>query len=536
VIAKRDRSTRMKVALILSVVALVAVSQPLNFQNFGRLSPHPFNPCSLKQRMNSPTEWLCCNAPQFGGCRAPANINPMFLPPNYLPPPQFLDDVCCESTKKCCNKDTQDFMPKFVCCDATEECVVTDSKGECVAKDDMGGTTPDVMNANKIEAGGQCPIDGSLPVQIRQGEPWRCSFDENVVGFTCPDDTYCVRDNSGNANSGVCCRDTTKTDAEGLVTQIGCNKYTQCQTCVQNEDDDVEAACAWLSQGSLSNNQPRCILNCNNFPQKSCVLPSNGRMCPVNTGYTSANATEVNTGTCTRRCGYIGTGRAARINNIGNSRPEPANSSAIVVDACCTKYPGDYCCDFWGQVALHCTRGRALGDVLCGVPTMGTANSLYNPQFEPLGPYRPSPNGGSPWFQPYGQFPPYGTPFGYGPFPGTPYGPSQFGAGPQQFNPYFNNFNRGPQQFNPYRNNPQFYGPQFFPRFRSGEEGEDLTIDTKQLFFMPPPQFFPRFPPQQQRRIPNVVNINPSPFVCSCDKTCGEYQDCCSDYDEECSF
>jgi len=343
-----------------------------------------------------------------------------------------------------------------------------------------------------------------------------------------------VRDNTGNVNSGVCCRDTTS-NSTGKVKHIGCNKYTDCHTCVKNGDTDVKAQCGWLTQGSLDNQMPRCVINCDNFPQKSCILPSDGRLCPADAanGYTSANATIVNTGTCDRRCGYIGTGRAAGINNNGNRPPVAKNATAIKEDACCINHPGDYCCDYWHQIAGHCTRGRAPGGPLCGVPVKGTPNALYVPEYEPLGPYQTAPYGSGP--TPYGNFPPYGQQFGYGPvspqLPYGPYGPMPYGPGPMPYGP-------GPMPpFGmpmPYGPGPTPYG-QFYGPYRSGDvevvEKDDLV---KQMMFPPPPMYYPQPPPPMPRRIPAVVDVNPSPFVCSCDKSCHEYEDCCADVTAEC--
>jgi len=104
--------------------------------------------------------------------------------------------------------------------------------------------------------------------------------------------------------------------------------------------------------------------------------------------------------------------------------------------------------------------------------------------------------------QPYGM--PYGQPYG------MPYGQ------PMQF---------GPVPFG------QFFGP-----YRSGdvvaEDSEESII--KQLMYPPPPMFYPQPPPRMPQRIPSVVDVNPSPFVCSCDADCKEYQDCCADVDAEC--
>jgi hypothetical protein len=48
--------------------------------------------------------------------------------------------------------------------------------------------------------------------------------------------------------------------------------------------------------------------------------------------------------------------------------------------------------------------------------------------------------------------------------------------------------------------------------------------------------YYPQPPPPVPVRIPTVVDINPSPFVCSCDHDCREYHDCCSDVEEHCEW
>jgi len=87
-------------------------------------------------------------------------------------------------------------------------------------------------------------------------------------------------------------------------------------------------------------------------------------------------------------------------------------------------------------------------------------------------------------------------------------------------------YGRGPTPFG------QFYGP-----YRSGDvevvEKEDLV---KQMMFPPPPMYYPQPPPPMPRRIPSVVDVNPSPFVCSCDADCHDYEDCCADIKDECTW
>jgi len=472
-------------------------------------------------------EMQCCWPEQFGGCRAPPQMRGP-LPPNYLPPPQFLHNVCCKQSDECCAVDEMDWNPRFKCCDDTEECVMASKKGTCTKKAANAGTTPMVPH---LESTGQCPVDGSLALEVRPGEPFRCTFNSRVNGYKCPSDSHCVRDNTGNVNSGVCCRDTTS-NSTGTVKVIGCNKYTDCFNCVKNDDKDVKAQCGWLTLGSLDNQMPRCVINCDNFPQKSCILPSDGRFCPADAsmGVNNTNGTIVNTGTCDRRCGYIGTGRAVGINNNGNRIPVAANASAIKKDSCCMDHPGDYCCDFWNQIAGHCTAGRAPGGPLCGVPMRGTPNALYVPQWEPLGPYQNAPFGSGP--TPYGNFPPYGQQFGYGPqHPGLPYGPG-YGRGPMPFGygpgPMQGQFGAGPTMYG------QFYGP-----YRSGEivkeeETKEETIERYMMF--PSPMYYPQRPPPMPRPVPSIVAINPSPFVCSCDADCKDYEDCCADITAECVF
>lgn len=302
----------------------------------------------------------------------------------------------------------------------------------------------------------------------------RCTLNLFVNGYRCPPNTECVRDLSGNVNSGVCCAK----PANG-----GCGKYTNCTSCVQNVDR-VQAPCSWLSQGDLSNNNPRCVVTCDNFPGQGCIIPSDGHMCPTTPDH---NGTNYNTGSCNRRCGMVGTGRAAGINNNGN-RPfvDPTYAANITRIACCNDFPGDYCCNDYGALASHCALGRTPGGPICGVPIRGTPNMLP-PPMNPYMPYAP--------FSPYVPFAPYGPPM-MGPGP-MPYGPVPFG-------PY------GPSPYGPYRS--------------SSVENQKY-----QLFYPPAPMFYPPMPPP--RPIPDPVNQPPSPYTCSCDPECmSKYDDCCTDY------
>jgi hypothetical protein len=332
----------------------------------------------------------------------------------------------------------------------------------------------------QLDYGGQCPEDGSLPL------PRRCSLNKFIPSAECPTDSHCVRDLTDNVNSGVCCR------------KSGCEKHMDCVSCVKNgrevgtNDIDANAPCGWLSQGSLANNAPRCVANCRNFPDRSCILPSDGTLCPRSDA--NPNGTVVNTGTCDRRCGKIGTGRSSGINNNGNM---PVHSQAEDATECCKEYPGDYCCDAWGHRAAHCTYGQNPGQgSLCGVPVRGTPNTLYNS----VTPYGPSPN-------PYA----HGGPGYFNPFPRPmPYGPRPYGFAPRPYG--------------------GMYG------FRSGEDDvtRDAEEENKQLFFQPAPYFRAPYGPRPYGPRPNIVDQPPSPFVCSCDEDCTKHDDCCADYEKYC--
>jgi len=389
-----------------------------------------------------------------------------------MPPPDFLQAVCCKSGHECCPVDQKARFPRFKCCESSESCDIVDSKGTCVSGHDGNGTTP--HGTHQLDFGGQCPEDGSLPLSRR------CSLNKFIQGADCPTDSHCVLDLSDNVNSGVCCR------------KSGCEEHIDCVSCVVNgreqgsNDRDVNAPCGWLSQGSLANAAPRCVANCRNFPDRSCIVPSDGHFCPKSD--TNPNGTVVNTGTCDRRCNMVGTGRSSGINNNGN---HPAHAQAEDATECCKKYKGDYCCDAWGHRAAHCAYGQNPGQgSLCGVPVRGTANTLYNSP----SPYGPSPN-------PYQ----HGGPGYYNPFPRPmPYGPRPYGFAPRPYG--------------------GMYG------FRDGlktEQGEE----NKQLYFRPAPMYRPVMPPRR----PNIVDQPPTPFVCSCDSKCNDYDDCCDDFDMYCS-
>lgn len=470
----------MKVALLHSVVVLVAVSQPQSFY----YPPHPFQPCNLIG-----VDMQCCFPQAYGGCRAPPGLFPprMPLPRGYKPPRGFLDAVCCPGGTECCPVDQTSRFPTYLCCDTDEgeSCNIVDQVGECIEAIDGNGTTPDYVE--ELEAEGQCPRDGSLPLTYAPGRVIPCSLNTYVSGYECPDDAYCVRDNSGNANSGVCCPDTLEVTA--------CSMHEDCVSCVTN--DEAQAPCGWLSGGSLSNNDPRCVFSCDNFPGRSCIVPHDGEACPPDLFVNRTDGFNANTGTCKRRCGYVGTGRAAGLTNDGNWAPAIPNGTNITATDCCTDHPGDYCCSNWGELAAHCARGRLPGGPLCGVPVKGTPNTLYKPQREPLGPYQA---GGA-----------------YGPYPVGPYGPRPYG-------PY------RPPPYGPYGPMPYGFVP-YGPAFRS-LDGKDSTM--KLLMLPPPPMYYPPMPPKRPIRIPPIAEVNPSPFVCSCDDECLDLNDCCEDFEEIC--
>jgi len=397
--------------------------------------------------------------------------------------------VCCEGGRECCPNDQKAFQPTFTCCAAGEQCNVADDKGTCGVFTNPNGTTP--LNTQVLLYGGQCPEDGSMPLQFAPGQPVRCSLNNFISGYNCQVGT-CVRDLSGNVNSGVCCRSS------------GCEQYESCSSCVRNEGvtdpatnttSRVNAPCGWLSQGDLSSQQPRCVSNCYNFPEKSCIIPSDGLWCPKSPG--SPNGTNYNTGSCDRRCGLVGTGRSSRITNNGGTVNLFNTTTAT---ACCNKYPGDYCCDAYGSRAANCAPG-ATQSTICGVPIRGTPNNLYN---EPEMPY-----GG------------YGMP-GYG--NGMPgYGMPGYGMNPYQmpFNPY----GMAPMPFMPMPMGP--YG-----MYRSAAE-RDAVAEDKNLYFAPQPFFYPPAAPMAPPPPPKM-DQEPTRFVCSCDAGCEALDDCCSDYAAKC--
>jgi len=448
----------MKVASILGVVAYTAA------QPWIRLPAQPFKPCDLIGH-----NLQCCWPDVYGGCASPPGMFPPGrTPQGFMPPPDFLQAVCCKSGNECCPTDQKARFPRFKCCESTQSCDIDDGKGECIEGFSGNGTTP--QDSLQLDYGGQCPDDGSLPLRFGPNKVIRCSLNKFIQGGGCSTGT-CVRDLTDNVNSGVCCMSS------------GCESHSDCVSCVTN-DNNEPAPCGWLSQGSLANAAPRCISNCHNFPDKSCVLPSDGRLCPVSQA--NPNGTVVNTGTCDRRCNLIGTGRSSRISNLPSMAHSFPDQNAT---ECCLEYPGDYCCDMYGHRAAHCGYGQQPGQgSLCGVPVRGTANTLYNSP----SPYGPSPN-------PYMHGGPgYFNPMPYGPRPGPrPYG----------------------------------FAPRPYMGYRESE-ANDVALENKQLFFQPAPMYRPMSPPRRASH--NIIDQRPSPFICSCDDECRRFDDCCSDYDDYC--
>ena len=124
--------------------------------------------------------------------------------------------------------------------------------------------------------------------------------------------------------------------------------------------------CDWLSEGSLYSAEPHCVANCLNFPDRSCVKFGQSNLCPAS----GTGANNYNTGTCARRCNSIGTGRGTGINNNANS--VPTNTATTPIE-CCSDFPGDYCCDGWGQLQAFCSAGRVPNGPICGIIIRGTA-------------------------------------------------------------------------------------------------------------------------------------------------------------------
>jgi hypothetical protein len=499
----------MKSVIALSSTALVAGQGffgSIYGNGFGAFQQNPFlqpivdpvNVCSLQKGDDA----QCCLP---GGCYQQPNANPLLaFRPNYLPQPSFLDAVCCAAGTSCCPVDRNARQPQYNCCAASEGCdIADDGKGTCVE----GSTGSVTIAADQIDGNGLCP-DGSRVLEVRPGQPFRCSLNTLITsnnGFgSCPQGATCTQDRSGNVNQGVCCRDTQ------------CSTRTSCEHCTTGTDPNAAAAdtdaptaaptlfptffpgqpqpfrplqplnnlnrptgtpCDWLSEGSLFNANPHCVANCQNFPDRSCVRFGQSQLCPAS----GDGANNYNTGTCQRRCNSVGTGRGTGINNAGNA--VPTNDAAVAID-CCKDYPGDYCCDGWGQLQSFCTAGRVPNGPICGIIIRGT---LADPNVQNgLGVY-----GG-----------------GVG-----------FGAG--NFGP-FTNF--------------------FRPIFREGKEyGDDRSAadeagdDKKQFFYRPAPFFYrPTFGGGFGGGS-RPSSVRPSGTVCSCDDQCSTYNDCCSDYDSLCA-
>lgn len=492
----------MKIALLISVVAFVA-GQPLYYP---QPPPPVYNPCRAVYPTpytgNVDNEPRCCYPKVFGGCEIepgrffpPGAPHPPYFqpPPGYLPSPGFLRAVCCPPNSECCPQDQANPFPVYNCCGQDEACTIYDKKGTCSPA--PGNNTGTTIDAEALDGQGRCS-DGSVPLVIAPGQPFQCTLNRYLPTSTansgCPSSAHCVKDRSGNVNSGVCCRNSE------------CNDITDCSECVSNRNN-ISLGCSWLTQGDLYTPFGKCVSNCQNFPGQSCIIGGRtesvaNNLCPRTP--TNPNGTNFNTGTCNRRCGMVGTGRSSRINNGTN--PTPDNLPDNQTLACCRSYSGDYCCNYNRQLSSNCAFGRVPGGPICGVPVRGSAQTLYNtrPAYNPYGPYGRPP-------MPYAPYAPYMTPrpFYYGSagwrqLYGMPYG----GYGGL---PYGTGF-YGPQAYNPYMPAP-FYRPPPMP-------------------YRPPMPYPPGPPPY----VPPPIDQKPSPFVCSCDFTCTQYMDCCDDFKSFC--
>lgn len=503
----------MKVTLSLSVVALVAgqglyggfggYGNPFSFGFGYGSSPYPQAPleqtsvCRLQGETN-----VCCVPLALGGCNR-----------GGLPSPSFLNAVCCPAAQECCPSNQFARQPVYNCCAEGEGCTVgDDGVGTCEP-----GDASITIEADSLDGSGRCP-DGALPTLARPGVPFQCSLNVNVPNSNvCPTNHVCVKDLNLNINTGVCCPTT------------GCGERKTCNECVTGiapiPDGPTDAPtqaptdaptlaptdaptrapternpffpplrplpdlprpnfpvpsnpldglidptaqpCDWLSEGDLYSG-PSCVAGCDNFPTRSCVRFGQPQACPTSDG--GETGLIVNTGTCNRRCGSIGTGRGAKINNVGNSFVEPVEEPI----QCCSDFPGDYCCDTLGGLQPHCVAGRVPGGPICGIIVRGTA---LDPNVQN----------------------------GFGAFAGPGFNQYPFGFG-------------------------------FRPIFREGEAtGEEINSeeDENRQFFLFPGNFYR---PRPFTRPSNPSSVPPSATVCSCDESCGTYQDCCSDYFDTCAI
>lgn len=508
----------------------------------------------------------------MGGCLAP-NYVPGRMPPpppGYLPEPWFLEQVCCAASSQCCPEDEKAApYVKYDCCGSDKPFCAIDGDGKGVCG--TNATTPYNQPSGFLDGLGRCPA-GEFPLTVAPQQPWKCSTNANIANADCPTNHICAKDNSNNANSGVCCRSS------------GCDTFTNCTGCASADAvDNKRRGCSWLTQGDLYNPMGRCVETCQNFPSASCIIggltaSTASDRCPLSPS--NPNGTQFNTGSCERRCGLIGTGRSSRINNgtnpviwqydaeqvgtAGLSSTVPAfnntysgvsptacrdmcdqmyscegysigvtgggggfspettdcaiytgsplvvpgpvwagkdavltwvkNGSMYEPTACCKDYPGDYCCNAWGQVQTNCAWGAQAGGPKCGVPIRGTPWTLSAPPPPPQQPYYP------------------------------PFGPAR-----PPFPPTY-----------------VFRPPMFWRDTVNSDKGynDKSDRDSKALakWYLFPPYMPPPFPPPPPPRPPpppppppQPIDQFPSQFVCSCDPECRhKYNDCCDDFASYC--
>lgn len=445
----------------------------------------------------------CCFPKVYGGCdvepgkffppgvRVPTNFQ---APSGYLPSPGFLRAVCCPAQTECCPVDQASLFPTYQCCASDKQsCSVNDKKGVCY--DLPSNNTGTTIGADSLDGAGRCP-DGSLPLTIAPNTPFQCTLNKFLPSTTtqggCPASSTCIKDRSGNVNSGVCCRDS------------ACGNITSCTECASNKNN-VTGGCSWLTQGDLYTPSGKCVSNCANFPGQSCIIGGRteataASLCPRTAA--NVNGTNFNTGSCgNRRCGMVGTGRSSRINN-GTA---PTNATFTNALPCCDAFPGDYCCNYMRELSSNCAFGRIPQGPMCGVPVRGSPSTFYNTR--PQQPYY----GGYPGMyppMPYQPYMPNMMPWGYrqGGFYG---GPSVYGGVYPQMSLY--NLPPSPIMYNSFR--PQvYYAP-------------------PPMMYMPPPMYMaPPRPPY----VANPIDQKPSPYICSCDFKCVEYMDCCDDFKSFC--
>jgi len=437
----------------------------------------------------------------------------------------FLSQVCCGAGEQCCMKDQSNtFQPSYTCCNRPEQvCNYTDGKGSC---EDAGLLDNSFPYAYQLDNYGRCPEDGGLPIFTRPNVVFRCSLSSLVQGLnsaaTCPTGSYCAKDNSANQEEGVCCYDTT------------CGYADDCEECVKGtglffagvgDPIEMDRPCSWLSQGDVLDQRPRCVRQCQDFPEQSCILPHpDARLCPRSVDF--PNGTNYNTGTCRRRCGLVGTGRSDRINMDGNNpcvSDDAGNSFCDDRDlllanatACCSEVQGDFCCNTLLQLADHCSFGRIPGGPMCGVPIAGQPSNFFN-----TAPYQ-IPNSAGAW-QTNPNAP---RPIPFRPPPMPFFGPGFYGGGPPM----------GMYGF-PAMMNPFIMG--MYGNFRSIDEAKstlskELTEEMDKQFFIPAAgtAMFRPLPPPRGPPPPPMVNQQPSAFICSCDQNCKlvNNADCCDDF------